>query len=40
MEPIEPVWQTMKEWIPNDEPDPHWFNDPRDSSYKDPDGSD
>lgn len=26
MEPIEPPWQAIKEWIPDDEPDLDWFN--------------
>jgi len=25
-EPIEPPWQAIKEWIPDDEPDLDWFN--------------
>ncbi len=29
MEPIEPPWQAIKEWIPDDEPDPNWFNQER-----------
>ncbi|MEP4076590.1 hypothetical protein [Haloferula sp.] len=38
MEPIEPPWQAIKEWIPDDEPDLDWFNRPRAGS--DPDGDD
>ena len=37
MEPIEPPWQAIKEWIPDDEPDLDWFNRPRNSSDPDPD---
>jgi hypothetical protein len=29
MEPIEPPWQAIKEWIPDDEPDLDRFNRPR-----------
>jgi hypothetical protein len=32
MEPIEPPWQAIKEWIPDDEPDLDWFNRPRNPS--------
>jgi hypothetical protein len=28
MEPIEPPWQAIKEWIPDEEPDLDWFNRP------------
>ena len=28
-EPIEPPWQAIKEWIPDDQPDLDWFNQPR-----------
>ena len=28
-EPIEPPWQAIKEWIPDDEPNLNWFNQPR-----------
>jgi len=40
MEPIESLWQAIKEWIPDDEPDLDWFNRPRDPSNPDPDGID
>jgi len=40
MEPIEPPWQAIKEWIPDDEPDLDWFNRPRNPSNPDPDGID
>jgi hypothetical protein len=30
MEPIEPAWQAIKEWIPDDDPDLNWFNQERD----------
>lgn len=30
MEPIEPSWQAIKEWIPDDDPDLNWFNQERD----------
>jgi hypothetical protein len=36
-EPIEPPWQAIKEWIPDDEPDLTWFNQPRKPSEPDPD---
>ena len=29
MEPIEPPWQAVREWIPDDDPDLTWFNQPR-----------
>jgi hypothetical protein len=29
MEPIEPPWQAIKEWIPDDEPELNWFNQAR-----------
>ena len=38
MEPIEPPWLAVKEWIPDDEPDLDWFNRPRNPSNPDPDG--
>jgi hypothetical protein len=37
MEPIEPPWQAIKEWIPDDEPDLDWFNRPRKPNVPDPD---
>jgi hypothetical protein len=37
MEPIEPPWQAIKEWIPDDEPDLDWFNRPRNPHEPDPD---
>jgi hypothetical protein len=40
MEPIEPPWQAIKEWIPDDEPDLDWFNRPRNPANPDPDGLD
>jgi hypothetical protein len=40
MEPIEPPWLAIKEWIPDDEPDLNWFNRPRNPSNPDPDGID
>ena len=40
MEPIEPPWQAIKEWIPDDEPDLDWFNRPRGSSGHDKDDVD
>jgi hypothetical protein len=36
MEPIEPPWLAIKEWIPDDEPDLDWFNRPRNPSNPDP----
>ena len=40
MEPIEPTWQAIKEWIPDDEPNLDWFNRLRNPSNPDPDGLD
>ena len=40
MKPIEPPWQAIKEWIPDDEPDLDWFNRPRNPSNPDPEGFD
>jgi hypothetical protein len=40
LEPIEPPWQAIKEWIPDDEPDLDWFNRPRNPVNLDPDGCD
>ena len=37
MEPIEPPWQAIKEWIPDDEPDLNWFNQARPPSESEPD---
>ena len=37
MELIEPPWQAIKEWIPDDEPDLDWFNRPRNPNEPDPD---
>jgi hypothetical protein len=37
MEPIEPPWQAIKEWIPDAEPDLDWFNRPRNPNEPDPD---
>ena len=40
MEPIEPPWQAIKEWIPDDEPDLNWFNQARPPSDSEPDSFD
>ncbi len=40
MEPIEPPWQAIKEWIPDEEPDFDWSNRPRNPSSPAPDGID
>jgi hypothetical protein len=40
MEPIEPPWQAVKEWIPDDEPDLNWFNQARPPSDSEPDSFD
>ncbi len=40
MEPIEPPWQAIKEWIPDDEPDLDWFNRPQNPSNRNHDGFD
>jgi hypothetical protein len=37
MEPIEPPWQAIKEWIPDDEPDLDWLNCPTKPNEPDPD---
>jgi hypothetical protein len=37
MELIEPPWQAIREWIPDDEPDLVWFNRPRNPNEPDPD---
>ena len=38
--PLEPPWQAIKEWIPDDELDLDWFNRPRNSSDPDAGGFD
>jgi hypothetical protein len=40
MEPIEPPWQAIKEWIPDDEPNLDWFNRPRNPAQRDEDSLD
>ncbi len=40
MEPIEPPWQAVKEWIPDDDPDLDWFNRPRNPSSPPPEDFD
>ena len=40
MEPLEPPWQAINEWIPDDEPDLDWLNRPRNSTDPDPGGFD
>ena len=37
IQPIEPTWQAIKEWIPDDEPNLDWFNRLRNPSEPDPD---
>ena len=37
MEPIEPPWQAIKEWIPDDEPNLNWFNQERPPCDSEPD---
>lgn len=37
MEPIEPPWQAIKEWIPDNEPELDWFNRPLNPADPDPD---
>ena len=34
---IEPPWQAVKEWIPDDEPNLNWFNQERDTTGAVPD---
>lgn len=36
MEPVEPPWQAIKEWIPDDQPDLNWFNQPRNPADSEP----
>lgn len=36
-EPIEQPWQATKEWIPADEPNLNWFNQPRKPKEPNPD---
>lgn len=36
MEPIEPPWQAIKEWIPNSGPDLNWFDQARTSPEPEP----
>ena len=40
MEPIEPPWQAIKEWIPDDDPDLNWFNQERDPTSTEPESYD
>ncbi len=40
MEPIEPPWQPIKEWIADGEPDLDWFNRPRNPANPDLHGFD
>ena len=40
MEPIEPPWQAIKEWIPDEESDLEGFNRPRNPSDPDPEDFD
>jgi hypothetical protein len=37
MAPIEPPWQAIMEWIPDDDPDLNWFNQERDPTGAEPD---
>ena len=36
MEPIEPPWQAIKEWIPDEDPGLNWFNQERDPTGAEP----
>ena len=36
IEKIEPPWQAIKEWIPDDDPDLNWFNQERDPTGAEP----
>ncbi|CAN5323397.1 hypothetical protein BH23VER1_BH23VER1_13660 [soil metagenome] len=40
MEPIEPPWQAINEWIPDDEPNLDWFNRPQNPPNPDPEDFD
>jgi hypothetical protein len=40
MEPIEPPWQAIKEWIPDDDPDLNWFNQERNPTGTEPESYD
>ena len=37
MESVEPPWQAIKEWIPDDDPDLTWFNQARPPAESEPD---
>ena len=37
IETIEPPWQAIKEWIPDDEPNLNWFNQERPTCDSEPD---
>ncbi len=37
MEPVEPPWRAVKEWITDEDPDLDWFNRPRKPPEPDPD---
>jgi hypothetical protein len=40
MEPVEPPWQAIKEWIPDDDPDLNWFNQERQPKGAEPESYD
>ena len=40
LEPIEPPWQAIQEWIPDDDPDLNWFNQERDPTGTEPESYD
>ena len=40
MEPVEPPWQAIKEWIPDDDPGLNWFNQERDPTGAEPESYD
>ena len=40
MEPIEPPWQAIKEWIPDEDPDLNWFNQERNPTGSEPESYD
>jgi hypothetical protein len=40
MERIEPPWQAIKEWIPDDNLNLNWFNQERDHAGAEPDCDD
>ena len=40
MEPVEPPWQAIKEWIPDDDPDLNWSNQEHQPTSTEPESFD